>query len=96
MLPLTHVVHMTTIRREQQLPVPGAVLVRMNEKVQAGDVWRKPNPAAPTTWTWPGIGSSGQEAVKSSSAIAVSVSTPGMCWPDGRRHPPYLAGSGRR
>jgi len=46
MLPLTHVVHMTTIRREQQLPVPGAVVVRMNEKVQAGDVLAEAEPAA--------------------------------------------------
>src|SRR3990172_9222384 len=46
MLPLTHVVHMTTIRREQQLPVPGAVLARMNEKVQAGDVLAEAEPAA--------------------------------------------------
>ena len=46
MLPLTHVIHMTTIRREQQLPVPGAVLVRMNERVQAGDVLAEAEPAA--------------------------------------------------
>src|SRR3990172_7777930 len=46
MLPLTHVIHMTTIRREQQLPVPGAVLVRMNERVQAGDVLADAEPAA--------------------------------------------------
>ena len=46
MLPLTHVIHMTTIRREQQLPVPGAVVVRMNEKVQAGDVLAEAEPAA--------------------------------------------------
>jgi hypothetical protein len=46
MLPLTHVIHMTTIRREQQLPVPGTVIVRMNEKVQSGDVLAEAEPAA--------------------------------------------------
>jgi hypothetical protein len=46
MLPLTHVVHMTTIRRELSLPVAGAVLVRMNEKVQAGDVLAEGEPAS--------------------------------------------------
>lgn len=46
MMPLTHVVPMTTIRRERQLPVPGSVLVRMNEKVQAADVLAEAEPAA--------------------------------------------------
>jgi hypothetical protein len=46
MLPLTHVVPMTTIRRERTLPYPGAVVVRMNEKVQAGDVLAEAEPAA--------------------------------------------------
>jgi hypothetical protein len=46
MLPLTHVVHMTTIRRELSLPVAGAVVVRMNEKVQAGDVLAEGEPAS--------------------------------------------------
>lgn len=46
MLPLTHVVPMTTIRRERQLPLPGSVVVRMNEKVQAGDVLAEAEPAA--------------------------------------------------
>jgi hypothetical protein len=35
---ITHVIPMTTIRRERVLPVPGAVTVRVNEKVQASDV----------------------------------------------------------
>ena len=34
----THVIPMTTIRRERILPVPGAATVRVNEKVQAADV----------------------------------------------------------
>ena len=34
----THVIPMTTIRRERVLPVPGAATVRVNEKVQAADV----------------------------------------------------------
>ena len=46
MLPLTHVVPMTTIRRERQLPIPGVITVRMNEKVQAGDVLGEAEPAA--------------------------------------------------
>src|SRR3990172_7692813 len=46
MMPLTHVVPMTTIRRERQLPVPGSVLVRMNAKVQAADVLAEAEPAA--------------------------------------------------
>lgn len=46
MMPLTHVVPLTTIRRERQLPVPGTVLVRMNEKVQAADVLAEAEPAA--------------------------------------------------
>jgi hypothetical protein len=35
---VTHVIAMTTIRRERRLPVPGTVAVRVNEKVQAADV----------------------------------------------------------
>lgn len=35
---VTHVVPMTTIRRERVLPVPGSIVVRVNEKVQAADV----------------------------------------------------------
>lgn len=35
---VTHVIAMTTIRRERRLPVPGAIAVRVNEKVQAADV----------------------------------------------------------
>jgi hypothetical protein len=46
MLPLTHVVPMTTIRRERQLPVPGTIVVRTNEKVQATDVLAEAEPAA--------------------------------------------------
>ena len=34
----THVIPMTTIRRERILPVPGTATVRVNEKVQAADV----------------------------------------------------------
>jgi hypothetical protein len=36
--PVTHVIPLATLRRERTLPVPGAVTVRMNEKVQAPDV----------------------------------------------------------
>jgi len=46
MLPITHVIPMTTIRRELTLPVPGTVVVRMNERVQAGDVLAEAEPAA--------------------------------------------------
>jgi hypothetical protein len=35
---VTHVSTMTAIRRQRILPVPGTVLVRVNEKVQASDV----------------------------------------------------------
>lgn len=35
---VTHVLPMTTIRRQRLLPVPGAITVRVNEKVQASDV----------------------------------------------------------
>ncbi len=35
---ITHVIPMTTIRRERILPAPGMVTVRVNEKVQAADV----------------------------------------------------------
>lgn len=43
--PVTHVIPMTTIRRERTLPVPGAVTVGINEKVQAAHVIAE---AAPT------------------------------------------------
>ncbi|NIS81813.1 MAG: hypothetical protein GTO14_16750 [Anaerolineales bacterium] len=43
--PVTHVAPMVTIRRERELPVPGAVLVGINEKVQASHVVAE---AAPT------------------------------------------------
>ena len=35
---ITHVLRMTVIRRERVLPAPGAITVRVNEKVQAADV----------------------------------------------------------
>jgi hypothetical protein len=35
---ITHVLPMTAIRRQRILPVPGAIMVRVNEKVQAADV----------------------------------------------------------
>lgn len=35
---VTHVLPMTTIRRQRLLPVPGSIVVRVNEKVQATDV----------------------------------------------------------
>jgi hypothetical protein len=35
---MTHVIPLTTIRRERVLPVPGAVAVRVNAKVQAADI----------------------------------------------------------
>ncbi|TFH34108.1 MAG: hypothetical protein E4G99_10175 [Anaerolineales bacterium] len=35
---VTHVIAMTTIRRERVLPVPGSIAVRVTEKVQASDV----------------------------------------------------------
>jgi hypothetical protein len=35
---VTHVLPMTTIRRQRLLPVPGSITVRVNEKVQAADV----------------------------------------------------------
>lgn len=35
---VTHVLPMTTIRRQRLLPVPGSIAVRVNEKVQASDV----------------------------------------------------------
>jgi hypothetical protein len=35
---VTHVLPMTTIRRQRLLPVPGSITVRVNEKVQATDV----------------------------------------------------------
>ncbi len=36
--PVLHVLPLTTIRRDRQLPVPGTISVRLNEKVQAQDV----------------------------------------------------------
>jgi hypothetical protein len=36
--PLTHVLPLTIVRRERRLPIPGAVTVRVNQKVQAADV----------------------------------------------------------
>jgi len=35
---MTHVIPITVIRRERVLPVPGAVLVRVNERIQAADI----------------------------------------------------------
>ncbi|MEJ2013261.1 MAG: hypothetical protein P8X64_13680 [Anaerolineales bacterium] len=35
---ITHVLSMTAIRRQRVLPVPGSIMVRVNEKVQAADV----------------------------------------------------------
>lgn len=35
---VTHVLPMTTVRRQRVLPVPGSITVRVNEKVQAADV----------------------------------------------------------
>jgi hypothetical protein len=43
--PVTHVIPMTTIRRERALPVPGTITARVNEKVQATHVVAE---AAPT------------------------------------------------
>jgi hypothetical protein len=36
--PVSHVMPLTTIRRERSLPVPGTVAVRVNQKLQASDV----------------------------------------------------------
>lgn len=36
--PVRHVLPMTTIRRERTLPVPGTILARVNERVQALDI----------------------------------------------------------
>ena len=36
--PVTHVLPMTTVRRERKLPIAGTVTVRVNERVQAQDV----------------------------------------------------------
>jgi hypothetical protein len=38
LLPVTHVLPLTIIRRERQLPVPGTISARLNERVQATDV----------------------------------------------------------
>ena len=37
-VPVTHILPLVTIRRDRRLPVPGTVLVRVNERVQAMDV----------------------------------------------------------
>lgn len=42
--PVTHVIPLTTIRRERVLPIPGAVTVRVNEKVQAAHVVAEAEP----------------------------------------------------
>ncbi|HET7009283.1 MAG TPA: hypothetical protein VFI11_00785 [Anaerolineales bacterium] len=46
MLPVTHVLPLTTVRRERFLPSPGTVMARVNEKVQAGDVLAQAEPPA--------------------------------------------------
>jgi hypothetical protein len=42
--PVTHINPLTTIRRERRLPLPGAVTVRVNEKVQASHVIAEAEP----------------------------------------------------
>ena len=46
MLPITHVIPLTTVRRERSLPAAGTVTARVNEKVQAGDVLAQAEPPA--------------------------------------------------
>jgi hypothetical protein len=46
MLPITHVIPVTTVRREASLPAAGTVTARVNEKVQAGDVLAQAEPPA--------------------------------------------------
>src|SRR3972149_6575002 len=46
MMPLTHGVPRTPTRRERQLPAPGSIIARMNDKVQASDVLAEAEPAA--------------------------------------------------
>jgi hypothetical protein len=46
MLPITHVIPLTTVRREWSLPAAGTVTARVNEKVQAGDVLAQAEPPA--------------------------------------------------
>jgi hypothetical protein len=46
MLPITHILPLTTVRRERSLPSPGTVTARVNEKVQAGDVLAQAEPPA--------------------------------------------------
>jgi len=46
MLPITHVIPLTTVRRERSLPAAGTVSARVNEKVQAGDVLAQAEPPA--------------------------------------------------
>jgi len=38
LLPVTHILPLTIVRRERQLPVPGTISARLNERVQATDI----------------------------------------------------------